>query len=35
MIGILDKMEEYESKNAFMRQIKNIIDENDICKKTC
>lgn len=26
-------MEEFESKNAFMRQIKNIIDENDICKK--
>ena len=33
LIGILDKMEESESKNAFMRQIKNIIDENDICKK--
>lgn len=26
-------MDEFENKNAFMRQIKNIIDENDICKK--
>ncbi|XP_050898032.1 uncharacterized protein LOC127104936 [Lathyrus oleraceus] len=33
LIGILDKMEESESKNAFMRQIKKIIDKNDICKK--
>jgi hypothetical protein len=33
LIGILDKMENSESKNAFMRQIKNIIDENDISKK--
>lgn len=33
LIEILDKMKESESKDAFMRQIKNIIDENNICKK--
>lgn len=33
LIGILDKIEECESNNAFMRQIKNFIEDKDICKK--
>lgn len=33
LIEILDKMEESDSKNAFMRQIKNIIYENDLDKR--
>ncbi|KAK2360642.1 hypothetical protein QL285_085889 [Trifolium repens] len=32
LIGILDKMENSESKQAFMRQIKDIIDDNDFKK---